>query len=515
MNASIGVVPLNELRTLLARHARPDLRTPIEDVLIFKAERPYPPTPATYGKVLAIIAQGTKRCGLGDRVFEYRAGQYLVTSVDLPVTGYFTKASPELPGLGVGLTLDPATVAEVLLSAAPGDLPQVGSGTPPGIAVSTASAELLDAVTRLMRLLDQPRDITVLAPLIKREILWRLLTSDQGAIVRQLGLPDSSLSHIARAVRWIRDHNPTLPGRRRGTVSPDERLRLLPHLPRGDRDEPDSVPETDPPPAGPTRNRHRPQRHRRRQPPRRLRQPIAIQPRIPSPVRLTTSQDATRLAPPTHIATSTMPMVEQGRAQPPGRVLRGVRPTSEDHRATTFELFFDLVYVFAITQVTGYIADEHSAYGVLQGLLLLTLLWGTWSSYAWLGNQARADEDLLRAGMVVAMATMFVIALTIPEAWRDAPGGLNGPLVLVCAYLLVRCVHLTVYAAVAIGDPGLRHQVAITWLPTIAGAAFLVAGALLGGWNRRCCSPLPSWWNGSAPISPPGMAIGGCTARCI
>ncbi len=206
MNASIGVVPLNELRTLLARHARPDLRTPIEDVLIFKAERPYPPTPATYGKVLAIIAQGTKRCGLGDRVYEYRAGQYLVTSVDLPVTGYFTKASPELPGLGVGLTLDPATVAEVLLQAAPGDLPQVGSGTPPGIAVSTASAELLDAVTRLMRLLDQPRDITVLAPLIKREILWRLLTSDQGAIVRQLGLPDSSLSHIARAVRWIRDH---------------------------------------------------------------------------------------------------------------------------------------------------------------------------------------------------------------------------------------------------------------------------------------------------------------------
>ncbi len=179
-----------------------------------------------------------------------------------------------------------------------------------------------------------------------------------------------------------------------------------------------------------------------------------------------------------------MPMVEQGRAQPPGRVLRGVRPTSEDHRATTFELFFDLVYVFAITQVTGYIADEHSAYGVLQGLLLLTLLWGTWSSYAWLGNQARADEGLLRAGMVVAMATMFVIALTIPEAWRDAPGGLNGPLVLVCAYLLVRCVHLTVYAAVAIGDPGLRHQVAITWLPTIAGAAFLVAGALLGGWKQ-------------------------------
>jgi low temperature requirement protein LtrA len=177
-------------------------------------------------------------------------------------------------------------------------------------------------------------------------------------------------------------------------------------------------------------------------------------------------------------------MVDQRQAQRRGSLLGGVRPTNEDHRATPFELFFDLVYVFAVTQVTGYMAHEHSAHGVLQGLLLLTLLWWTWSGYTWLGNQARADEGVLRAGMVVAMAAMFVIALTIPEAWHDAPGGLNGPLVLVGAYLLVRCVHLTVYAVAATGDPGLRHQVAITWLPTLAGGALLVAGALLGGWTQ-------------------------------
>ncbi|HEY3259040.1 MAG TPA: low temperature requirement protein A [Pseudonocardiaceae bacterium] len=177
-------------------------------------------------------------------------------------------------------------------------------------------------------------------------------------------------------------------------------------------------------------------------------------------------------------------MVEQRQAQRRGRVLGGIRPTSEDHRATTIELFFDLVYVFAVTQITGYMAHGHSAHGVLQGLLMLALLWGTWSSYTWLGNQARADEGLLRAGMVVAMAAMFVVALTIPEAWQDAPGGLNGPLVLVCAYLLVRCVHLTVYAVAATDDPGLRHQVAITWLPMMAGAALLVSGALLGGWTQ-------------------------------
>jgi low temperature requirement protein LtrA len=177
-------------------------------------------------------------------------------------------------------------------------------------------------------------------------------------------------------------------------------------------------------------------------------------------------------------------MVEHRQAPRLGRVLGGVRPTSEDHRATTFELLFDLVYVFALTQVTGYMAHAHSAQGVLQGLLLLALLWWTWSAYTWLGNQARADEGLLRAAMAVAMAAMFVVALTIPEAWQDAPGGLNGPLVLVGAFLLVRFLHLTVYAVAATGDPGLRRQVAISWLPTLAGGALLVLGVLFGGWTQ-------------------------------
>jgi low temperature requirement protein LtrA len=174
-------------------------------------------------------------------------------------------------------------------------------------------------------------------------------------------------------------------------------------------------------------------------------------------------------------------MVEHRQAQRLGRVLGDVRPTSEDHRATPFELLFDLVYVFALTQVTGYMAHAHSTQGVLQGLLLLALLWWTWSAYTWLGNQARADEGLPRAAMAVAMAGMFVVALTIPEAWQDAPGGLNGPLVLVGAFLLVRFLHLTVYAVAAAGDPGLRRQVAISWLPTLAGGALLVMGVLVGG----------------------------------
>jgi AraC-like DNA-binding protein len=199
-------VDLAELRTLLSRHARPDMTTAIDGVLISKTEQPTPASPAMSGTVLALIAQGAKRIALGDRVYEYRAGQYLIASVDLPVTGQFLEASPDRPALGFGLTLHPATVAELLLQAAPGAVPPAGSGAPSSMAVSDAPDELIDAAVRLVRLLDRPRDAAVLAPLIKREILWRLITGEQGAVVRQLGLADSSLAHVARAVSWIRDH---------------------------------------------------------------------------------------------------------------------------------------------------------------------------------------------------------------------------------------------------------------------------------------------------------------------
>ncbi|MEU5866954.1 low temperature requirement protein A [Nonomuraea sp. NPDC047529] len=155
-------------------------------------------------------------------------------------------------------------------------------------------------------------------------------------------------------------------------------------------------------------------------------------------------------------------------------------PVGEDHRATPFELFFDLVYVFAITQLTGSMARERDADGVFRGLLMLALLWGTWSGYTWLGNHSRADGGLLRGGMVVAMAAMFVVGLTIPEAWADGPGAF----VLVGAYLVVRWVHLMVFAVAADGDTGLRRQIAITWLPMTASAALLVSGTALGSWTQ-------------------------------
>jgi AraC-like DNA-binding protein len=197
---------LDELRDLLQRHARPDGTTAVDGVRICRIDHAGDPESSMSGTVLAVVARGRKRLALGERVYEYGAGQYLVASVDLPVTGHVIDPDPGRPTLGFGMTLEPAHIAELLLRAGPGDLPRSPGSAGPGIAVSDAPDELIDAIVRLLRLLDRPRDRKALVPLVEREILWRLMTGDQGEAVRQLGLADSSLTHIRGAVRWIREN---------------------------------------------------------------------------------------------------------------------------------------------------------------------------------------------------------------------------------------------------------------------------------------------------------------------
>ena len=156
-------------------------------------------------------------------------------------------------------------------------------------------------------------------------------------------------------------------------------------------------------------------------------------------------------------------------------------PTGEGHSVTTLELFFDLVFVFAITQVTAFMAEDIGWRSALRGLVVLGLLWWSWSSYTWLGNQARADEGIVRAGVMVAMAALFLVALAIPEAWGDEGGGISAPVVLACALAVVRFVHLGVYAVAAGGDAGLHRQLARTAVPVGVASALLVAGAIVGG----------------------------------
>lgn len=201
---------LDRLRELITRHARPDDTTPIDGVMISAATAEGEPGTSPSGTVFALIAQGAKRLAIGDRVYDYRAGEYLVASIDLPVTGHFVGATPEVPALGFGLVLRPAVVASVLLDADPAATPRTGRVdpvAPPALGVATADPALLDAVVRMVALLDTPADRAVLAPLLEREIVWRLLTGPLGASVRQLGLADSTTSYVSRAVRWITDHH--------------------------------------------------------------------------------------------------------------------------------------------------------------------------------------------------------------------------------------------------------------------------------------------------------------------
>jgi AraC-like DNA-binding protein len=196
---------LAELRLLIVRHAGGAARhraTIADGVSITCVTEPTPPTAVMSEPSLAVVAEGVKRTVLNGVPFDYRAGQYLVVSLDLPVIGQALQATADEPFAVFTMKLKPAAIAPLLLET-------VHTARPPafsGLAVSDATPELLDPVVRLLRLLDRPDDLRVLAPGLEREILWRLITGEQGALVRQIGLANSSLTHIARAIRWIREH---------------------------------------------------------------------------------------------------------------------------------------------------------------------------------------------------------------------------------------------------------------------------------------------------------------------
>jgi AraC-like DNA-binding protein len=189
---------LTELRDLLLRH---EDQTALPGVTIKTSTTPTEPMPGVTHPVVALVAQGAKRTVLADQVLTYGAGEYLIVSTELPVTAHVIEASAGTPYAVVGLTLQPAMIAGLLLES-----PAGAEKVQPGIAVSRATPELLDPIVRLLRLLDRPADLPVLAAAAEREVVWRLLTGEQGAMVRQIGLADSRLSQIGRAIRWIREH---------------------------------------------------------------------------------------------------------------------------------------------------------------------------------------------------------------------------------------------------------------------------------------------------------------------
>lgn len=198
-------VSLEELRTLIKRHAEPETKPlrRIPSLLLGIESGPTPPCRLVIEPVFSLIAQGAKRVEVGKQAFDYHAGQFLVVSVDLPADAYVVDATPEHPYLGCGLTLRPEAIASLLLDSGS---PRTIGDDRPGIAVSNLSNDLVDSVVRLLRLLDRPSDIPILAAPLEREILWRLINGPQGPMVRQIGLADSRMSQIGRAVRWLGSH---------------------------------------------------------------------------------------------------------------------------------------------------------------------------------------------------------------------------------------------------------------------------------------------------------------------
>jgi AraC-like DNA-binding protein len=178
-------------------------QTPIPALAFYRASAPTEHIASMYEPCLCIIAQGAKEVLLGGEAYRYDPAHSLVVSVGLPVVSRVVEASPDRPCLAVRMTLDPAMVGELLAD----DVVAPSPGPPVrGLGVAPAGPQLLDAVNRLVALLDAPRDIGPLAPLVLREITYRVLTGPHGSWLRQVAMAGAPAQRIARAIRWLKKH---------------------------------------------------------------------------------------------------------------------------------------------------------------------------------------------------------------------------------------------------------------------------------------------------------------------
>ncbi|MBL8203010.1 MAG: AraC family transcriptional regulator [Blastocatellia bacterium] len=165
---------------------------------------PTEPIHSLYQPAFCVVAQGRKQALLGDEVFRYDSGHYLIYTVDLPLTFQVEEASEERPYLGFRLNLDSALVASVMMES--GIQPKKGDASLKAMDVSPMDANLLDAVVRLVRLLDAPSEYKALAPLITREIIFRLLAGGQAARLSHLLALGADTHRISKAIGHLREH---------------------------------------------------------------------------------------------------------------------------------------------------------------------------------------------------------------------------------------------------------------------------------------------------------------------
>ena len=195
-----------ELAGLIQRHAKGphDPASAIDDLYLTRYEEDVRGMPALAQPALCILAQGSKTLFLGDERYTYDPLHYMVVSVTLPITGAILQASPEHPCLGLRLDIDPAQISQLIAESGPMLVPNQSAGR--GLFVEKSDPQLLDTLLRLLRLLDSPRDIAVLAPLVRRELMYRVLRGPQGWRLYEIALSNSQTHRVCQAIAWLNRH---------------------------------------------------------------------------------------------------------------------------------------------------------------------------------------------------------------------------------------------------------------------------------------------------------------------
>lgn len=175
---------------------------PIAGLRLIRRSSPPPPVHSVSGRAFCVIAQGSKTIMLGHEMHQYDPAHYLITTAELPTLAQITDATPEEPYLGVVLALDPALVSSVMVET--GHAASDAQSSVKALDVSPLQADLFEAVVRLVRIAETPEDSRYLAPLVIREIVYRLLLGEQGGRLRHLTVLGGSAHRIARAIDRIR-----------------------------------------------------------------------------------------------------------------------------------------------------------------------------------------------------------------------------------------------------------------------------------------------------------------------
>lgn len=192
---------LNELRLLASRAENRPTETGIPRVFMVQGSIPEHELAAVYDPMVNLILQGGKTLTVGDQALDYDPATYFVMSVELPAAGAVRPAADGSPYLAVALTLDAAVLAD-LFSVLPD--PAAPPPTERGFSVAPVTPELLDAWVRMLRLMDQPADIPVLAAAYEREILYRVLQGPMGWMLRDIATPDTTLARVNKVIQRIR-----------------------------------------------------------------------------------------------------------------------------------------------------------------------------------------------------------------------------------------------------------------------------------------------------------------------